>query len=117
MNTEPLKPVLDFTNNKQDSIVFFLNDNVKSQLNNYYLYDKQNKDIFVNQNIICIKRNDLSLDIKGKIISVKKNKIGINVNNIFNKFISFDKYYIFLKNSRSKADDRVFFEALLQNLG
>ena len=117
MNIEPLKTILDLTENKQNSIIYFLKDNIKYKLNKYYLYEEKNKDIFVNQNIICVKRNDLSLDIKGKIISVKKNQIGINVNNIFNKFISFDKYYIFLKNSRSKADDRDFFEALLQNLG
>ena len=117
MNIEPLKVILDLSENKQTALYFFLNDDIKKKINSYYLYEEKNKDIFVNQNIICIKRNDLSLDIKGKIISVKKNKIGINVNNIFNKFISFDKYYIFLKNTRSKADDRDFFEALLQNLG
>ena len=54
---EPLKSILDLTDNKQDSIVFFLNDEIKSKMNNYYFYDKKNKDIFINQLIICIKRD------------------------------------------------------------
>ena len=33
MNIEPLKTILDLTNNKQNSIVFFLNDDIKSKLN------------------------------------------------------------------------------------
>ena len=56
MNIEPLKSILDLTNNKQNSIVFFLNDDIKSKLNNYYYYEEKNKDIFVNQRIICVKK-------------------------------------------------------------
>ena len=59
MNIEPLKTILDLTNNKQNSIVFFLNDEIKSKLNNYYLYEEKNKDIFINQFIICIKKNNI----------------------------------------------------------
>jgi len=70
---EPLKSILDLTDNKQDSIVFFLKDEIKSKMNNYYLYEEKNNDIFLNQLIICIKRCDLSLDIKGRIISIKNN--------------------------------------------
>jgi hypothetical protein len=117
MNTEPLKPVLDFTNNKQDSIVFFLNDNVKSQLNNYYLYDKQNKDIFVNQNIICVKKNNLQIEVKGKIIAINNNTVCIRINNIYNRYVNISQYYTFLKNSKSKSNDRDFFENLLHKLG
>ena len=62
---EPLKSILDLTDNKQDSIVFFLKDEIKSKMNNYYFYDEKNKDIFINQLIICIKKCDFSLDIKG----------------------------------------------------
>ena len=69
---EPLKSILDLTENKQDSIVFFLKDEIKSKMNNYYFYDEKNKDIFINQLVICIKKSDLSLDIKGKIVSIKK---------------------------------------------
>jgi hypothetical protein len=116
MNIEPLKTILDLTNNKQNSIFFFLNDDIKSKLNNYYLYEENNDDIFVDQRIICIKKNDLSLDTKGLIITINKNIIGINVNNIYNKFIDKNLYYIFVKNTKSKTDDRDFFENLLKQL-
>ena len=42
--------------------------------------------------------------------------IGINVNNIYNKFIDKNLYYIFIKNTKSKTDDRDFFENLLKQL-
>ena len=60
-------------------------------MNNYYFYDEKNKDVFINQLVICIKKSDLSLDIKGKIVSIKNN-IGINVNNLYTKYIP--KIYI-----------------------
>ena len=116
MNIEPLKTILDLTNNKQDSIVYFLNDDIKHKLNNYYFYEKKNKDIFINQRIICIKKNNLLLDVKGLIISINKNIFCININNKYNKFIDSNLYYIFIKNSNSKNDDRQFFENLLKNL-
>ena len=72
MNYEPLKSILDLTDNKQNSIIFFLKDEIKSKMNNYYLYQEKDKDIFINQFIICIKKSNLSLDIKGKIVSIKK---------------------------------------------
>jgi len=113
---EPLKSILDLTDNKQDSIVFFLKDEIKSKMNNYYFYDEKNKDIFINQLIICIKKSDLSLDIKGKIVSIKKNNIGININNLYTKYIDMNLYYIFLKDKKSKTSDTEFFEHLLKNL-
>jgi len=113
---EPLKSILDLTDNKQDSIVFFLNDEIKSKMNNYYYYDEKNKDIFINQLIISIKKSDLSLDIKGKIVYIKKNNIGININNLYTKYIDMNLYYIFLKDKKSKSSDAEFFEHLLKNL-
>ena len=113
---EPLKSILDLTENKQDSIVFFLKDEIKSKMNNYYFYDEKNKDIFINQLVICIKKSDLSLDIKGKIVSIKKNIIGINVNNLYTKYIPMNLYYIFLKDKKSETSDAEFFEHLLKHL-
>ena len=46
LNYKPLKSILDLTENKQDSIVFFLKDEIKSKMNNYYFYDKKNKRYF-----------------------------------------------------------------------
>jgi hypothetical protein len=116
MNYEPLKSILDLTDNKQNSIIFFLKDEIKSKMNNYYFYQEKDKDIFINQLIICIKKSNLSLDIKGKIVSIKKNIVGVNFNNLYTKYIDMNLYYIFLKDKKSKTSDANFFEHLLQNL-
>ena len=117
MDIEPLKVIIDLSENKMNSVVFFLNDIIKKKINSYYLYEEKNKDIFINQYIICIKKNNLSLDLRGKIISIKNNTIGIFVNNKYNKYINKNQYYLFLKNPPKKSNDRDFFENLLQNLG
>ena len=116
MNYEPLKSILDLTDNKQNSIIFFLKDEIKSKMNNYYFYEEKNNDIFINQLIICIKKSDLSLHMKGKLVSIKKNIIGIIFNNLYTKYIDINLYYIFLKDKKSKTSDANFFEHLLQSL-
>ena len=73
MDIEPLKVIIDLSENKMNSVVFFLNDIIKKKINSYYLYEEKNKDIFINQYIICIKKNNLSLDlIYEKIIPLKE---------------------------------------------
>ena len=117
MNIEPLKIILNLSDDKQNALYFFLNDDIKKKINSYYLYEEKNKDIFINQYIICIKKNNLSLDLRGKIISIKNNTIGIFVNNKYNKYINKNHYYLFIKNPPDQVNDRDFFENLLQNLG
>ena len=116
MNTEILKDILDLTEDKQNTIVYFLNPNIQQKLLNFYLYDKKDNDIFIDQHIILIKKNNLHIEDKGFIISLDKNKIGISVNNIYNKFFSINDYYIFLKNKQSRTSERDLMEALLKQL-
>jgi len=116
MNTEILKDILDLTEDKQNTIVYFLNPNIQQKLLNFYLYDKKDNDIFIDQHIILIKKNNLHIEDKGFIISLDKNKIGISVNNIYNKFFSMNDYYIFLKNKQSRTSERDLMEALLKQL-
>jgi len=116
MNTEILKDILNLTEDKQNTIVYFLNPNIQRKLLNFYLYDKKENDIFIDQHIILIKKNNLHIEDKGFIISLDKNKIGISVNNIYNKFFSMNDYYIFLKNKQSRTSERDLMEALLKQL-
>ena len=116
MNTEILKDILDLTEDKQNTIVYFLNPNIQQKLLNFYLYDKKDNDIFIDQHIILIKKNNLHIEVKGFIISLDKNKIGISVNNIYNKFFSMNDYYIFLKNKQSRTSERDLLESLLKQL-
>ena len=58
MDIEILKDILDFTDDKQNTIVYFLHPSIQQKLLNYYFYDKELNDIFVNQHIILVKKND-----------------------------------------------------------
>ena len=117
MNIEILKDILDFTDDKQNTIVYFLNPSIQQKLINFYYYDKNQNDIFVNQHIILVKKNDLSLEEKGIITSVKRGIVGLNINNLYNKFLSMVNYYIFLLYRQSRSSEREMMETLLKNLG
>ena len=62
MNYEPLKSILDLTDNKQNSIIFFLKDEIKSKMNNYYFYQEKDTDIFINQLIKELLINVVTMD-------------------------------------------------------
>ena len=116
MNIEILKDILDLTEDKQNTIVYFLNHKIQQKLTNFYYYDKDDTDIFVNQHIILVKKNDLSLEEKGIITSVKRGVVGLNVHGSYNIYLPIKDYYIFLKNTRSRKSDRDFMESLLKKL-
>ena len=54
MDTEILKDILDFTDDKQNTIVYFLKPHIQKQLLNYYFYDKSDNDILT-QKITLLK--------------------------------------------------------------
>ena len=116
MNIEILKDILDFTDDKQNTIVYFLNPHIQKQLLNYYYYDKSNDDIFIDQHIILIKKNNLHIEDKGIIISLNRNKIGLSINDLYNKYYDMNNYYIFIKNRNIKTSERDLMEALLKKL-
>ena len=116
MNTEILKDILDFTDDKQNTIVYFLKPHIQKQLLNYYYYDKSNDDIFIDQHIILIKKNNLHIEDKGIIISLNRNKIGLSINDLYNKYYDMNNYYIFIKNRNNKTSERDLMEALLKKL-
>ena len=116
MNTEILKDILSFTEDKQNTIVYFLKHDIQKLLLNYYYYDKSDNDIFIDQHIILIKKNNLHIEDKGIITSINKNKIGLCINNLYNKYYDMNNYYIFIKNRNKKISERNLMESLLKNL-
>ena len=64
MDIEILKDILDLAEDKQNTIVYFLNPDIQKKLLNYYYYDKNESDIYVDQHIILVKKNDLTLEEK-----------------------------------------------------
>ena len=69
MNTEILKDILELTEDKQNTIVYFLNPKIQQKLLNFYFYDKSDNDIYIDQHVILIKKNNLQIEDKGFIIS------------------------------------------------
>ena len=116
MNTEILKDILELTEDKQNTIVYFLNPKIQQKLLNFYFYDKSTTDIYVDQHIILIKKNNLHLEDKGFIISINRNRIGVSVNNLFNRYYNINDYYVFLKNKQSRTSERDLMESLLKKL-
>ena len=116
MNTEILKDILEFTDDKQNTIVYFLKPHIQKQLLNYYFYDKSDNDIFIDQHIILIKKNNLHIEDKGIITSMNRNKIGLCINDLYNKYYDINNYYIFIKNRNKKISERDLMESLLKKL-
>ena len=111
MDTEILKDILDLTEDKQNTIVYFLNPKIQQKLLNFYFYDKSTTDIYVDQHIILIKKNNLHIEDKGIIISINRNRLGVSVNNLFNRYYNINDYYIFLKNRQSRTSERDLMES------
>lgn len=116
MNTEILKDILDLTEDKQNTIVYFLNPKIQQKLLNFYFYDKSDNDIYIDQHVILIKKNNLQIEDKGIIISLNRNKLGLCINDLYNKYYDMNNYYIFIKNRNKKTSERELMESLLKNL-
>ena len=116
MNTEILKDILELTEDKQNTIVYFLNPKIQQKLLNFYFYDKSDNDIYIDQHVILIKKNNLQIEDKGIIISLNRNKLGLCINDLYNKYYDMNNYYIFIKNRNKKTSERDIMEALLKKL-
>ena len=110
MDIEPLKSILDITDNKQDSIVFFLSDEIKSKMNNYYLYEEQNKEekslAKINQNITEKKNtnkiedlNYSSTDENGNIYEIFSKTGIVDKENVDILYLKKVKAIVNIKNS------------------
>ena len=113
MEIEPLKTIIELTTDKKKTILYFLSEELQKILNEYKLIE--NNDFYLNDKIICIKKNNLQKEYYGKIICIDNNILTIKKNNIFISF-NHNDYYIFFKKVRSLKNDRQFFESLLEKL-
>ena len=79
-----------------------------------YLDDNDNE-LFLNDKIYCIDKATLTLDHIGVIQAIKDKKITIKMKG-YSKHIKESSYHIFIKQKRSKQNDREFYQALLNSL-
>ena len=112
MNIEPLKTILSFSKNKQDTLLDYLPNTIKLKVQNLDLEDKE---FYINDMVFCIKKNTLELECYGKIICIDKYKLGIRKNQM-NQYIDSRNYYIFIKVTKKLKNQRDFLEKLLEKM-
>jgi hypothetical protein len=112
LNTEPLRSILEISNDKKDTLLHFLQLETKKKVIECELEDK---DFFINDKVFCVKRNTLELEFIGKIICIDGDNLGIKKPNM-NVYIDSNKYYIFVKMTKQITSQRDFLKKLLETL-
>ena len=114
MNVEIIKELVSVSNDKKNTILFFLQPKEQQKLKNTKLIDK--KSIYLDNKIHLVKKNTLELKYNGKLQYYKNNKLGLKINNNYTIYISdLDNYYIF-RNTIKKNDQTLFYQKLLKQL-
>jgi len=111
-NIEPLRSILEISNDKKDTLLHFLSLDVKRKVIDCELEDK---DFFINDKVFCVKRNTLELEIVGKIICIDDDNLGIKKPSM-NVYIDSRKYYIFVRMTKKITSQRDFLKKLLETL-
>ncbi|MBH10035.1 MAG: hypothetical protein CMG74_06750 [Candidatus Marinimicrobia bacterium] len=114
MNIEIIKELVSVSNEKKNTILFFLQPKEQKKLKNTELIDK--KSIYLDNKIYLVKKNTLELKYNGKLQYYKNNKLGLQINNNYTIYISdLDNYYIF-RNTIKKNNQTLFYQKLLKQL-
>jgi hypothetical protein len=110
-----LKPILDIYDTKKDVLLFYLEPQVRFQVEDLDYLDDDN-DLFLNDKVFCIKRSTLEVDVVGFIQAIKGTKISLKVKSRYGVHVNQDEYHIFIKRRKCKKNDRDFYKALLNAL-
>ena len=73
MKIEPLKTLVSLANNKKDTLLHFLSDDIKQKVSHL---EYEDTDLYINDKVFCIRRDNLQLEIIGKIILIDEDKHG-----------------------------------------
>ena len=115
MNIEPLEAILKIYKDKNKVFMDYLGNETLNKLLNKVFFDKEEHDIYLNDNITFVKKNTGKIYKSGKVISIDNSKITIKTSN---HYITLDSsyYYIFIKKKINKTNDRDFYKALLNSI-
>ena len=113
MDVEPLKTLLDNSGNIKETILYYLDTDVKKKIINF---DYEEETFYMDERIAGIKRNTLQLDFIGRVICINDNTLTIKLNNVRNISLDKDKYYIFIKPKKKEIKKRDFMKQLLEKL-
>ena len=113
MDIEILKSILTISSDKHDTLMYFLSEKIKEQIE--YLPLLVDDKIYLNDKIYCIGKNNLELEYMGNVkhiddrLMIKHNGLSV--------YIDPNRYYIFVEPNQSRKSDRQFYESLLKSLG
>ena len=111
MNIEILKNFITMNNNDVEHSLKLFIDNPGKLTNYNYIQDTT---LYLNDNVILIKKNTLKIDIQGIVVNIG-NKVCIKKRGSKSCiFINPNEYYIFSKKTKNKNNDRMFYQELLK---
>lgn len=113
MEIEPLHCILEWSEDKKDTLLYYLPNKVSKKVSKYELEEDK---LYIQDRIYCIKRNTLELEHEGSIIYIDDGMIGLKINNIKTIRLDPKKYYIFVKCKKSINKQREFMKQLLEQL-
>jgi hypothetical protein len=113
MDIEPLQTILSITNDKKDTLLHFLKKEVREKVIHL---EYEEHDFYMNDRIFCIKKNNLELELVGRIISIDGNRLGVKRTSTCTIYIDSSKYYIFVKYLQNMSQQRDFLQTLLEQL-
>ena len=116
MSIEPLQNLIRIYNDKYKALLYYLPNKTTNKLKNYkYVHDLSQ--LFLNDNLLFVKKNTGLIYKHGIVIKITDNKITIKTN-LGNISLCKDDYYIFIKLRKNNLhkNNRRFYDELLKSL-
>jgi len=113
INIDILKSIMDICDDKHNTLLFFLDDNIKKKLTKYKFIKIH--DLYLNDQTILIDKSTLQIEVLGKINNIDSN-ISIFKNNRTMHYNP-EHYHIFTKYDNNKNKEISYFKELLKQLG
>lgn len=112
---EPLQPILNLYKDKNRIFQNYLPTETVKKIKNHSYFDSDETELYLDDKIVVVSKENGLFFKQGKIISIDENKITIKYNK-YNITINSDLYYIFIKNKINNKNDRKFYKELLNQL-
>ena len=113
MDIEPLKSILEWSPDKKETLLYYLPYHVTRKV---ISLDFEDKSLYVQDRIFCIRRNTLELEYDGSIVFIDKGKIGLKVTSVKTVTLNPNEYYIFVKKTYLKRSIFLIFN-IKKNIG
>ena len=113
MKIDILQTIVGLSTNKKNTILAYLPGEIKEQLQKT---EYTNKEYFINDKIYCIRKDNLDLEIIGKIFEIEDTKLGIRISHVRNQFIDTTEYHTFVQAKQEIKTQRELMKQLWKQL-